>query len=113
MTITARDDWIERARAEKIGNVLLERGILKTLKGRKSKFAGPCPNCGGRDRFSVNLSKGDGGVFNCRGCHGSGGDAISLVMFLDCCSFVRAVEVLVGPPPDGRDETEDHRRARE
>ena len=39
--------------------------------------------------------------------------AISLVIFLDGCSFVRAVEVLVGPPPDGQGKTEDQRRERE
>ena len=113
MTRTARDDWIDRARAEKIETVLRERGILKTLKGRKGKFAGPCPNCGGRDRFGVDLSKGNGGVFNCRGCHASGGDAVALVCFLDGCDFLQAVETLIGPPPDAEKETDDERRARE
>ncbi|MEZ2144930.1 toprim domain-containing protein [Bradyrhizobium sp. DN5] len=87
-----------------------ERGILKALKGRNGQLAGPCPNCGGRDRFGVNLKKG---LFNCRGCGTGGGDAIALVQFLDGCDFVRAVETLVGPPPNGRTETDDERRTRE
>jgi len=108
------ENWIDQARCIRTEDVLRERGILETLKkSGNGNFAGPCPNCGGRDRFGVNLSKGNGGVFNCRGCLASGGDAISLVMFLDGCSFVRAVEVLAGPPPDGRGETEDQRRERE
>jgi len=99
-------DWINRARAEKTESVLRDRGILKTLKGHNGNFAGPCPNCGGRDRFAVNLRKGNGGVFYCRGCHASGGDAISLVRFLDSCDFLPAVETLAGPPPDGRTEAD-------
>ena len=37
MTLTARDNWIDRARAENIETELRERGILKSLKklGRK------------------------------------------------------------------------------
>ena len=108
--ISARDDWIDRARAVKIETVLRERGFLKNLTGRGGNFAGPCPNCGGKDRFGVNLSRGKGGLFNCRVCHARGGDAISLVMFLDDCSFARAVEILVGPPPDGEGETADQLR---
>ncbi|WP_454616489.1 DUF7146 domain-containing protein [Bradyrhizobium cenepequi] len=107
---TARSDWIERARAVSTESVLDGRGILKGLKGRNGQLAGSCPNCGGRDRFGVNLQKG---LFNCRGCRTGGGDAIALVRFLDGCDFVRAVETLVGPPPNRRIGTDDERRARE
>lgn len=106
-------DWIERARAVTTASVLHERGILKGLKGRNGQLAGPCPDCGGNDRFGVNLKKGCGGVFHCRGCGASGGDAIALVQFLDGCGFLRAVETLAGPPPDGSTETDDERCARE
>jgi putative DNA primase/helicase len=106
---TVRSDWIERARAVTTGSVLYERGILKGLKGRNGQLAGPCPNCGGRDRFGVNLKKG---LFNCRGCGTGGGDAIALVKFLDGGDFLRAVETLVGPPPKGGMETDEERCAR-
>jgi hypothetical protein len=89
----AYQDWIDRARAERTETVLRERGILKTLKGRNGSLAGPCPNCGGRDRFGVDLLRG---LFNCRGCGTGGGDAIALVQFLDGCDFLDAVETLAG-----------------
>ncbi|ODM70502.1 hypothetical protein A6X20_07815 [Bradyrhizobium elkanii] len=87
-----------------------ERGIVKTLKGRGAKLAGPCPLCGGKDRFAVDLKRG---LWNCRHCAIGGGDAISLIMFLDGVDFRRAVETLAGPLPDSRTETADKRRARE
>jgi phage/plasmid primase-like uncharacterized protein len=110
--MNVRDDWIDRARAEKTETVLRERLIFLTLKGSNGTLAGPCPICGGKDRFAVSLRKGNGGVFHCRGCGASGGDAISMICFLDGCSFLQAVETLVGPPPDHR-ETDEERRARE
>ena len=55
------------------------------------EYAGPCPVCDGRDRFSINTKKQ---VFNCRGC-GSKGDVIALVQFLDGIDFRTAVERLV------------------
>ena len=34
------------------------------------EYAGPCPGCGGKDRFHVHLSKRDGrGAWMCRVCH--------------------------------------------
>ncbi len=66
-----------------------ERGFR--LRGRIERV-GPCPLCGGADRFAVNTRKQ---VFNCRGC-GQGGDVIALVQFLDGCDFVEAVAILAG-----------------
>ncbi|QKV20263.1 DUF7146 domain-containing protein [Oricola thermophila] len=56
---------------------------------------GPCPGCGGRDRFSVNHRKN---IWRCRQGGGDpiGGDAIALVQHVENCSFVRAVEILTG-----------------
>ena len=45
------------------------------LKRQGRELVGPCPRCGGRDRFAINLGKQ---VWNCRGCS-RGGDAIGLV----------------------------------
>jgi phage/plasmid primase-like uncharacterized protein len=83
------DAWIERARAVPIEREIDRRGIR--LKGRNEKV-GPCPVCGGTDRFSVNVSKG---VWNCRGCH-KGGDVIELVRHLDSCGFLTAIETITG-----------------
>jgi phage/plasmid primase-like uncharacterized protein len=83
------DAWIERARAVPIEQEIDRRGIR--LKGRNEKV-GPCPVCGGTDRFGVNVSKG---VWNCRGCN-KGGDVIELVRHLDSCDFLAAIETLTG-----------------
>jgi phage/plasmid primase-like uncharacterized protein len=53
---------------------------------------GPCPVCGGHDRFSVNIRKG---VWYCRGC-AKGGDVISLVRHITGGTFTNAVETLAG-----------------
>jgi hypothetical protein len=69
-----------------------------------AEHVGPCPACGGTDRFSVNTRKQ---AWNCRG-GGGGRDAISLVMHVEGLDFREAVEWLVGeaaepkrsPPPE-------------
>jgi hypothetical protein len=109
---------IERARAVPIEGELVRRNIK--LRGGVERW-GPCPRCGGVDRFSINRRKQ---VFNCRGCR-QGGDIIALVQHLDGCSFGGAIELLTGesferrakPNParitdDGRDyETAQARKA--
>ena len=111
--MSAQKNWIDEARSIRADDVLRGRNILQTLKCRNGRCAGPCPNCGGTDRFAVNLRKGNGGLFNCRGCRIGGGDAISLVMFLDKCDFLRAVETLVGARPNAEPETAKERHDRE
>jgi hypothetical protein len=86
--------WIERARETRIESIIEERGIA--LRGRVERI-GPCPVCGGTDRFAVNTRKQ---LFNCRGCD-VGGDAISLVQFLHGGDFPSAVERLSGARADG------------
>jgi Toprim domain-containing protein/CHC2-type zinc finger protein len=108
---------IESAQRVSIEDEIRRRGI--ELKRQGAEFVGPCPVCGGRDRFSVNVSKQ---VFNCRGY--GGGNVIGLVRHLDQCNFVSAVAILVGdgqrkptPPrspqePDGyKDELRNVHRA--
>ena len=56
------------------------------------ELAGPCPRCGGTDRFAINVQKN---VWNCRGC-GKGGDAIGLEQFLTGHDFRSAVATLAG-----------------
>jgi hypothetical protein len=92
------EHWIEQARAVPIESELARRGVK--LNGKVER-AGPCPKCGGDDRFSINTKKG---VFNCRGCS-TGGDVIDLVKFLDGVDFIEACTALAGPPPttNGKD----------
>jgi phage/plasmid primase-like uncharacterized protein len=80
---------IERARSARIEDEIARRGI--TLKPEGAERIGPCPVCGGRDRFSINIRKQ---VFNCRGA--VGGDVIDLVQHLDGCDFVTAIGMLSG-----------------
>jgi Toprim domain/CHC2 zinc finger len=57
------------------------------------EWAGPCPVCGGRDRFGVNTKKR---LWNCRGCIAGGRDAPSLVMHVRELDFREAVAFLAG-----------------
>lgn len=77
---------------------LLEIALKHTRLTRVSpiEYAGPCPACGGKDRFAINVRKQ---VFNCRGCGAKGGDAIALVQFVSAASFREAVSALT----DGAD----------
>jgi Toprim domain-containing protein/CHC2-type zinc finger protein len=82
-------DLITRAHAVRIEDEVERRGIK--LVGRIDR-CGPCPQCGGKDRFSINVRKQ---VFLCRQC-GSKGDVLALVRFLDGCTFLEALESLTG-----------------
>jgi putative DNA primase/helicase len=84
-------EQIARAEAVNIGDVGSERGFAFNRAGN---HAGPCPRCGGKDRFSISVRRG---AFLCRQCHPKGGGSvIRLVMFLDHCGFRDAVETLIG-----------------
>jgi hypothetical protein len=87
----------------------LERGLLSYDKLRRQggELVGPCPRCGGVDRFAVHLVKR---VWLCRGCAPKGGGVIDLAMDISGGSFLEAVEALTGEPPP-RDRHE--RRIRE
>jgi putative DNA primase/helicase len=106
--ITTFDTWVDRARIMPIEGEVDRRGFK--LKGRAERV-GPCPICGGTNRFSINTLKQ---VFNCRGC-GKGGDVIDLVQHIDCCDFLSAVETLTGEKrPNGNDGAQiDPERKRE
>lgn len=85
---------IEQARAVRIEDELARRGVK--LRGRRGSLEGPCPVCGGTDRFGLSCKKQ---AFNCRQCGGKGGGSIDLVMFLDGCDFKTAVKSLAGEAP--------------
>lgn len=94
-------DVIERARAVRIEDLLGKLG--KELPGKKTKRNGPCPKCGGTDRFSIDTKKQ---VWFCRHC-AKGGGIIDLVKNIDGCDFREAVEKLSGE----RIEQQDTKRA--
>jgi putative DNA primase/helicase len=84
-------DTVAMARAIRVEDEIARRGIR--LRG-KSERVGPCPICGGTDRFSINTRKQ---VFNCRGF--GGGDVIAMVQHLDGCSFAEAARTLASIEP--------------
>jgi phage/plasmid primase-like uncharacterized protein len=83
-------DNIERARAMPVEHEVVRRGLK--LKRQGKELVGPCPVCGGTDRFAVHVRKN---VWNCRQC-GHGGDVIALVQHLDGVSFSDAIATLAG-----------------
>jgi hypothetical protein len=80
---------IDIAKAVRIEDEVARRGIKLVGRGER---VGPCPVCGGRDRFSINVKKQ---VWNCRGC-AKGGDVVDLVQHLDGVDFKVAVVTLAG-----------------
>ena len=76
MMTAAFEEWVQRARSVPIERVVERRRIK--LNGNGADRVGPCPKCGGDDRFSIDIKKG---CWNCRGCKTKAdkGDVIGLV----------------------------------
>jgi hypothetical protein len=91
------DERIARARSLPIEAGLLGRTVAWKNGARGVERCGPCPVCGGDDRFSINLRKQ---VWNCRGCARGGRDAVALAMHVAGVDFLNAVELLVGTLPN-------------
>jgi len=101
----AFDAWVDRAKAVSTLNAAFKFGFVpKGATARTSRasgeIVGPCPRCGGVDRFSVNATTG---LWNCRGAGQGGADAISLTRYLLIDgSFLEAVAHLTGETKPGR-----------
>jgi putative DNA primase/helicase len=99
--------WKERAKARDILEVAQHLGAKLRRSG--GEWMGPCPHCGGTDRFGINTRKQ---IFICRGS--GGGDAIALVEHVQGVDFFAACEFLTGEPaPNRREETESERKERQ
>lgn len=61
---------------------------------RAGEYAGPCPRCGGEDRFHIKEQR-----FYCRQCYPRGGDVIDLVRLLHNVSFRDACQLLAADVP--------------
>jgi phage/plasmid primase-like uncharacterized protein len=83
-------ELVERARDIPIEQVVDARGIRLRRVGRE--LIGPCPVCGGTDRFAIDTKRA---IWNCRQCT-KGGDVIALQRHIDGSSFAQAVRVLSG-----------------
>lgn len=93
------------AAAREVDILATARRFATLKRAGANEYVGPCPHCGGRDRFGVNTRKK---VFNCRGC-GAKGDVIALVMLAQRLSFAEAVADLEARLSDRRtSRTPDH-----
>lgn len=94
-SVPRRDQRIPQAtidRANQHDIRLLANRYVELHKSSVHEVAGPCPKCGGTDRFFVGQH-----FFGCRQCpqpktHG----AINFVMWVDNCNFPEAVAALEG-----------------
>ena len=59
------------------------------------KRHGPCPACGGKDRFRFDNKDGRG-TWYCNRCETHSGDGLRLVMKVRRCSFREALELVAG-----------------
>ncbi len=83
--------------------------MLQIQVGRGSvERIGPCPKCGGVDRFALNARKN---VFLCRRCDGKGGP-VDLVMFTLGITFPAALEWMCGPRAEVSEAEIAQRRAK-
>ncbi|AGT09701.1 DUF7146 domain-containing protein [Paracoccus aminophilus] len=106
------DHRLAEARAMAIADVIARLEIVNLVRAG-GEMVGPCPNCGGRDRFGVNPQKN---IFQCRkDCspHAKG-DQIALVQLALGVDFRAALDWLCGPAQGLSDaEREDRRRKAE
>lgn len=79
-----------------------ETRLRKTASTRGGEYHGPCPVCGGKDRFRFQPAGGTDGraVWSCRQCHERWGDAIDYAIWRGWAqTFREACEVLRLEPP--------------
>ncbi|MEH6721310.1 MAG: hypothetical protein V7704_20725 [Aurantimonas endophytica] len=115
---SATDLFIEEARAVSIAEAAERLGVAGLKPAGTGESVGPCPACGGTDRFGINTGKN---AWNCRGsAEGGGRDAISLAAHLGGQDVKRrdgflaaCADVLGRPVPDGEPETDAARAERE
>jgi putative DNA primase/helicase len=84
------EDELHQARSVSVVEIAQRHGAKLRREGRE--WIGPCPHCGGVDRFALWPAKS---LWHCRGC-GTGGDPIKLEMHLSGRRFFDAVRTLIG-----------------
>jgi hypothetical protein len=95
-------ELIHRARRVSLLALAERRTSLKRVAVTGGgEYAGPCPLCGGRDRFRVQAGLGR---WLCRRCSPRWDDAIALEMKLSALAFPEAVRALAGGAWPVRDQ---------
>lgn len=100
------DPRLAEAKALPMSEIVDRLGIAG-LKPMSGELVGPCPICGGRDRFAINLARG---AFLCRQCELRGGDQVALVGQVMGVGFKDALAWLMGDAPASIDPAEAERR---
>ncbi|MGB0901177.1 DUF7146 domain-containing protein [Halocynthiibacter sp.] len=86
---------------------MIDRLGIVGLKSMGQERIGPCPLCGGRDRFAINIQSS---AFLCRKCGIAGGDQVGLVMAVLGLDFKGALTAMCGNAPAEIDPAEMERR---
>lgn len=94
-TTTLPDHIIDQARAVDLTELAQRYGVTLRKESAMS-WCGPCPKCGGHDRWWVKDNR-----YKCRQC-GIHGDPIAFVQDNEKCGFVEAVSMLTGYAIEGR-----------
>lgn len=102
-----RDERLRDAKARDIWAIAQQLDI-SGLQRHGHEWVGPCPRCGGTDRFAIDTRKQ---VFLCRRCEGRG-DVVSLVRFVRDMTLPQAIEWLIGPEQDLPEAERAERRRR-
>lgn len=86
---------LEALKAEALQTSCIGWAIRKRWQIAKTGIdrEGPCPVCGGKDRFAIHTVKD---TFNCRRCGIAGHGVIDLVMKTENVEFTRACEIVTG-----------------
>ena len=79
------------AQAKAVNLIDLAGRYVELRKKSAKEYCGPCPKCGGDDRFSVQVDK-----FLCRQCHPKWGDTVEFESWKNGYSFRQAVANLTG-----------------
>lgn len=102
------DPRIAEAKRRSMDDLIAQLQI-SGLKRAGVERIGPCPMCGGDDRFGINTRKNQ---WQCRRCGGKG-DQIALVQFVLGLDFPAALEWLCGPRQELSAEERAARAARD
>lgn len=87
-------EYIQRANEADLLALIGDATRLKRVSASAGgEYAGPCPMCGGKDRFHVQPARGR---WLCRHCTGKWSDAIALHRALHHSTFEEAVRALCG-----------------
>lgn len=88
-------DLLERAKKD-------GRTYRKASTANGGEYHGPCPSCGGTDRFHIWPAQGEHGTFWCRSCD-LGGDAIEYLMTIEGIHFRDACKEVGKELPENDD----------